>query len=278
DLAGGFLMASRLGLVIAAAFVGMELGVITPGMNTVLIIMAIITCVLSPLLYNIIFKQKAISDEKTVIVGGSSIGVLLSRRLQMHGRSSVIIERNRERYEEIKAKGLDAFYGDGTNVKVYERIGLKKENFILVFTGQGPVDEAICQMLRNELFHERIISKPENLKEEIALRNLGVDVIDSRLVIAATLENMILKPTAHHALIDSFENYIVEDLEVISPEVDGRQIKEIHLHKDGMLMLLTRGHEKQVPHGDTYLRKGDRLTVFGTATAIDQIRQKMSGK
>jgi Trk K+ transport system NAD-binding subunit len=69
----------------------------------------------------------------------------------------------------------------------------------------------------------------------------------------------------------------VEDLPGRSSKIDGKQIKEIPLHRDGMLMLLTRGPEKHIPHGDTYLRKGDMLTVFGTATAIDNIKKLMSG-
>jgi Kef-type K+ transport system membrane component KefB/Trk K+ transport system NAD-binding subunit len=276
-MAGGVLMASRLGLVIAAAFVGMELGAITPGMNTILIIMALTTCLLSPLLYNLIYKQQAISDEKTIIVGGSSIGVLLARRLKMHGRASVIIENNLVRFEEIRGKGLDVFLGDGLKPESYEKTGLKKENYIVVNTGSGEVNEVICRMLRHELLHERIISNPASLKEDLELRNLGVDVIDTRLVIASTFENMVLRPSSQHLLVDSFENYILEDLEIGASEIDGKQLKEIPIHKDGMLMLLMRGAEKYIPHGDTYLRKGDKLTVFGTATAIDNIKRMMSG-
>jgi len=43
-LAGGFLMSSRLSLIIAASAIGLEMGVITPGLNASFVIMAIITC------------------------------------------------------------------------------------------------------------------------------------------------------------------------------------------------------------------------------------------
>jgi Kef-type K+ transport system membrane component KefB/Trk K+ transport system NAD-binding subunit len=275
-LAGGFLMASRLGLVIAASFVGMELGAITPGINNVMIIMAIVTCLVSPLMYNLINKEKAISDDKTVIVGGSSVGILLARRLKMHGRSSVIIEKDKDRYEDIRGKGLEVVFGDGHDLKVYEQIGLRRENFVLVNTGSVSMNEKICELLRHDLFHERILASADNLKEEVLLRNIGVDVVDSRLLIATTYENMILSPNVHHSLIDTFENYIVEDLLITSSKMDGKQIKEIPLHRDCMLMLVNRGPEKYIPHGDTYLRKGDKLTIFGTDTAIRDIKKLMS--
>jgi Trk K+ transport system NAD-binding subunit len=43
-----------------------------------------------------------------------------------------------------------------------------------------------------------------------------------------------------------------------------------------MIMLLTRGNEKHVPHGNTYLKKGDVITIFGTGTAIEEIREVIS--
>ena len=37
---------------------------------------------------------------------------------------------------------------------------------------------------------------------------------------------------------------------------------DIPLHKDAMMMLLTRGNEKYVPHGDTYLKVRGRYYAY----------------
>ena len=50
-LAAGFLLSSRLSLVIAASAIGLRLGVITPRINTAIILVAILSCVLSPAVY-----------------------------------------------------------------------------------------------------------------------------------------------------------------------------------------------------------------------------------
>jgi Trk K+ transport system NAD-binding subunit len=39
-----------------------------------------------------------------------------------------------------------------------------------------------------------------------------------------------------------------------------------------MLILITRGNVKDIPHGDSYLRTGDVITVFGTGNALNAIR------
>ena len=50
-IAAGFLLSSRLSLVIAASEIGLRLGAITPEINTAIIMVAIITCVFSPAIY-----------------------------------------------------------------------------------------------------------------------------------------------------------------------------------------------------------------------------------
>jgi Kef-type K+ transport system membrane component KefB len=48
SLSAGFLLSSRLSLIIAASAIGLELGVITPGINASFLIMAMATCLLGP--------------------------------------------------------------------------------------------------------------------------------------------------------------------------------------------------------------------------------------
>jgi CPA2 family monovalent cation:H+ antiporter-2/trk system potassium uptake protein TrkA len=131
---------------------------------------------------------------------------------------------------------------------------------------------AICEFLRKELQHERIISIPGNSSMEHSMSSIGVDILDSRRVLATTIENLILRPTTYRSLVESFENYLVADIRLANSSIDGKTVKDIPFHRDGMIMLLTRGNDKYVPHGDTYLQEGDVLTVFGTGSAINQIK------
>ncbi len=87
---------------------------------------------------------------------------------------------------------------------------------------------------------------------------------------------MILRPGTYRSLIETFENFSVEDITVLNSEVEGKRVMDIPLHKDSMIMLVTRGNEKYVPHGETYLKGGDVITVFGTGSAIEEIRNIIS--
>ncbi len=272
-IAGGFLMASRLSLIIAAAAIGLDLGIITPGINASFIFLAVITCFISPVIYNNLNPIDHLAGSKTVIVGGSSIGVLLARRLKMHGKASVIIEKDDKRFGEIKSKGLDVLKGNGLDAHLYERINLNPGNYVVVETGSDNMNVNICEVLRKELGHEKIISKSGNSRVAEALKQLNVELLDARRVLATTIESLIIMPTTYHALLDTFEDYRVEEIILSLKGVDGLQIKDIPFHKDGTVIMIRRGSDVYVPHGDTYLRIGDLLTVFGTGTALDEIRK-----
>jgi Kef-type K+ transport system membrane component KefB/Trk K+ transport system NAD-binding subunit len=274
-VAGGFLMSARLGLVIAAASVGLELNAITPGINSSFIIMAMITCLISPILYDLIFKRRIFLEDKTVIVGGSSVGVLLARRMKMHGKSSVIIEKESGRFNDLNEKGLHVIHGDGEDVSVYESLQLTPGNTVVVLTGSDDVNLRICSLLRKELLHEKIISKPSTSRIEHHFRQLGVESIDSRRILATTIENLIFRPATYHALVDTFENYLVEEISVNNPAMSGKPLREVPLDRDCMLILISRGNTKDIPHGDTYLQTGDVITVFGTASALESIRRQV---
>jgi len=276
SLAAGFLLAAHLGLVIAASSVGLELGAITPGANASFIIMVAITCFTSPFLYNQVNRKKAFSDDNTIIIGGSSVGVLLSRRLKILGKSSLIIEIDPVRFNDIKSNGLDILAGDGLDPEIYKKVNLKPHNYVVVLTGSEEKDMKICEMLRKEIHHERIISIPGNSNMEDQMQRLGVYILDARRVLASTIENLILRPSTYRSLIETFENFSVEDIIVISSKVEGKRVMDIPLHKDAMIMLLTSGNEKFVPHGNTYLKAGDVITLFGTASAIEEIRKIIS--
>ncbi|MDZ7741785.1 MAG: monovalent cation:proton antiporter family protein [Bacteroidota bacterium] len=275
-LAGGFLISSRLSLIIAASAIGLELGVISEGINASIVLMAVVTCILSPLIFNQVYPRVKFAGEKTVIVGGSSTGVLLARRLKMHNREAVIIESRKERYEEIKSKGIEVVYADGKDPETYRLVRLSHFNYVVVLTEVDQMNIEICKMLRNDLNHEKIITKANKTGIERVLRKLDVESFDSTRVVATTIENLIIRPTTYHTLVESFENFLVEEIKITSAGIEGKQIKDLPFHRDGTLMLIRRNDNMYIPHGDTYLRQGDILNVFGTPTALDSIRGLVS--
>ncbi|VAW28815.1 hypothetical protein MNBD_BACTEROID07-1794, partial [hydrothermal vent metagenome] len=277
SVAAGFLMSSRLSLIIAASAIGLQLGVITSGINASFILMAVLTCLFSPVIFNWINPVKLTEGEKTLIIGGSSTAVLLARRMNIHGKKVVIIEKEKARFEEINSKGLLIVRGDGTNQDIYKKLKLVPENYVVVETGNDERNYEIVNLLRNELLHERIIMRTNKMPYVEKLNQLGVVSIDLHRILATAIENLILRPTTYHDLVETFENYSVEEVAITNKAMDSKRLKEIPFHSGAVLMMITRDKTSFIPHGETYLRLGDLLHIFGTQTALQEVRKRMQG-
>ncbi len=274
-MAAGFLMSSRLSLIIAASAIGLQLGVITPGINASFILMAVFTCLLSPVIFNMLYPVKITEGEKVLIIGGSSTGVLLARRMNIHGKKAVIVEKNKNRFREIKSKGLLAVQADGTHEKTYRDLNLTPENYVVVETGNDQQNFEIVKFLREKLMHERIIMRACKMPCVEKLNRLGIESIDLHRTLATAIENLILRPATYHDLVESFENYSVEEVIVTRQSIDGKKIKEIPFHQGAILMMITRDKHSFIPHGETYVQLGDRFHIFGMPTALLEVRKQI---
>jgi Trk K+ transport system NAD-binding subunit len=170
------------------------------------------------------------------------------------------------------SKGLKTHLGCAFNAKTYEDIKLHPNNYVVVMTGNEKSDIRVCELLRKEFQHERVITKADNRKFENKLKVLNVEFIDVRRIIAATIENLIMRPATYHTLIESFDDFSVEEIKIKNKYLNGIAIKEIPLHKDGSLMLIRRGYNIFIPHGNTCLKIDDLVTVLGTASAVEDFR------
>ena len=276
-VAGGFLMSSRLSLIIAASAIGLQLGVITPGINSSFVLMAIITCLFSPVIFSAIFPVSVIEGDKTIIIGGSSTSVLLARRMNIHGKRTIIIEKNRKRYEEIKSKGLVTYHGDGIDRDIYDKVKLSKDNFVVVDTRDDSQNLKIVGFLKNELAHDKIITRSEKMPFAEKYTHLGVESIDHHRIFATAIENYILRPSTYHDLVETFENYTVEEIAVTNKHIDGMQVKEVPFHSGALLIMIKRDKTFFIPHGESYFKMGDVLHVFGTPTALGNVISKVQG-
>jgi len=275
-LAGGILMSSRLGLMIAAAKIGMDMGIIDSSINSCFILMAVFACFFSPLLYNLINPVNILKGNKIVIIGGSSVGVLLARRLKMHGKASLILESDKDRYLDISSKGLNVYFGNALVRSTYEEINLKSDDYVVVLTGNERKDIVISNLLRNEFYHEKIVTKASNIKNELKLKSINVEYLDITRIVAATIENIICCPTAYKTLIDTFDNFSLEEIRIKNKNINGKAIKDIPLHNDGSLILIRRNNNLSIPHGDSVLKIGDLITVLGTESAHVNFRAQFN--
>jgi len=109
-LGAGALLSSRLSLIIAASAIGLRLGVISEPVNAAVILVAIITVTLSPLIFLRLIPGLPESERRPIIVvGAGSLGLLTAEQISGHQEFVVVLDTREDRIQRAREMGFEAF-------------------------------------------------------------------------------------------------------------------------------------------------------------------------
>lgn len=204
-----------------------------------------------------------------VIIGAGKVGFFLAKRLAEDKNVVSIVDKDRNTCEEV-AKQLEALVinGDACDPHILEEAGIARADVLAAVTGEDEDNLIICQMAKEKFNVHRTVARVNNPDNEHTFFELGIDVpIDSTKIIAKIIEEEV--SFSDFVNLMSFKrgklSIVRVDLPQDSPVIN-KQLHEIQLPKDSVLVSIVRGEEVIVPKGDTMLKPGDdiiALTLVG---------------
>ncbi len=273
-LAAGALLSSRLSLIIAAAAIALDLGIINQATNASVILVAIVTCTLSPLLFNRLLPPQAIvAREGVILVGLGELAALLAERLRQAGEPVTLIGLNRRRAQRMRRRNLPVIEGNPADPSVLEAAGAASAAALVAISEQDETNLAACR-LACEVFgvpHRVILVSDPTVAAQI--NGQGTRVVQPQLATALALEGALHFPAAFDMLADHTDGVEVREVALNNPRLDRRPLQRIRMPGHALVLGLRREGEVLVPHGNTTLRQGDVLMLVGHP---DELRQAMA--
>lgn len=215
-----------------------------------------------------------------VIVGAGKVGYFLAKRLHQSRHTVSIIDKDKAVCEDI-AKQLEILVinGDGCDPRILEEAGIQKANVLAAVTGEDEDNLIICQLAKERFKLQRTVGRVNNPDNEHTFSELGVDVpIDSTKIIAKIIEE--------EASFSDFVNLmsfkrgklaiVRVDLPADSPVIN-KQVKDVELPPDSVLVSIVRGEEVIVPKGDTLLKAGDDIIAIASVGNEPQLLNTLVG-
>lgn len=264
-ISAGVLMSARLSLIIAAAAIGLELGVITEAVNSAVILVAVITCTISPVLFGWISPEKEERD-RIIVIGPRSSAELLTRRLREHEFDTVL----------IPAKDIEGMSDNGpeeTYKGVLEEAGAEKAHTVVAMRHSDRENLRLCRVAHNDYGVENVISWVQNPALNDDFRKCGARVTNPAYSAVLTMESMVLSPSTFSMTADVDQMQEVRQVRITNSGLHGRTLDTISLEGDVLVFMIERDGgvmvPDHVPGHEIALQEDDIITLAGDPEDVD---------
>ena len=128
-----------------------------------------------------------------VIIGGGKLGYSLAINMLDRDFRVNVIEKNKVRAMNL-ANELDAevVCGDGTELEVLMNAGVQEADCFIAVTGQDQDNLVACQLAKKRFHVPKVITRANDHRNLLALRNLGADIaVSSTEIITRAIEQEV---------------------------------------------------------------------------------------
>ncbi|MCT4605759.1 MAG: monovalent cation:proton antiporter family protein [Marinisporobacter sp.] len=274
SIAAGFLLSSRLSLIIATSAIGLKLHIISEETNGAIILVAILTCTLSPVLFNKLSPTCAICDKNTIyIVGVKQKTLLLAKRLQKSGMDIIFITHNPDKYEKTLEQGYKVYLGDTLDIDFLNTTGIKDAKSVIIYKTSDDLNNEICKVCKEVLQIENVLlltNSQENLLKE---NNYGSTIISPEFATVFMAENLILHPKAFTLLFEEEDDdFCMAEIQLKNASYFDYPVRQLRLSGDCLILSIIRAGIKIIPHGNNILRGGDLIMLVGSKENVKEAK------
>lgn len=228
------------------------------------------------------FKKIALRKEKiknAMICGGGRVAYYLASQLCNLGMNVKIIERNRERCEELcellpKATIIN---GDATEHDLLIEEGIEKTDAFIALTGMDE-ENIIMSLFASKQSVSKVIVKINEDRRAMMIDELGLDsIVSAKTATADAILGYVRARRNSQCSANVETMYQLLDGRVEAQEFiiksenayTGVPLKDLNLKVNNIIACIARGRKIIIPNGDDSIQVGDSVVII---TMTKQIR------
>jgi monovalent cation:H+ antiporter-2, CPA2 family len=273
-IASGFLLTSTLSLVIAAATIGERMEVITPEMSGTLILVAVISCVITPIVFKKMFPQSANEDRKlkVALIGANQMTLSVTRGLSSLYEPVLYHTIQDKAENKVSSSLFDIIEVKDYSPETLEQQQIYNADIIVISTGNENTNALIARAAR-EQGSGRVIARIENPELESSLKQQDIEVFSVLMSTTTLLRALIESPGILNILTNQESS--LHEIKMLNDQFDGMTLRRFPFTGDVIFVRILRGKDSIVPHGDTELRLNDRLIVTGSNEYVEELKMEL---
>jgi len=273
-IASGFLLTSTLSLVIAAATIGERMEVITSEMSGTLILVAVISCVITPIVFKKLFPLSASKDRKlkVALIGANQMTLSVTRGLSSLYEPVLYHTKQDKAENKVSSSLFDILEVEDYSPETLKQQGIYNADIIVISTGNENTNALIARAAR-EHGAGRVIARIENPELETSLKQQDIEVFSMLMSTTTLLRALIESPGILNILTNQESS--LHEIKMLNDQFDGMTLRRFPFTGDVIFVRILRGKDSIVPHGDTELRLHDRLIVTGSNEYVEELKMEL---
>lgn len=213
---------------------------------------------------------------RAIIIGGGKVGYFLVKTLLEKNVRVTLIEKDRDRATQIsKELDIDVLWGDGSDLSVLQEANINNCELVAAVTGSDEENLVVCQIVKLSFKNSKTIARINNPKNIKMFRALGVDkTVCSTQVIANIINAEIISDGIK--VLQTFEmgSMLLAEINIDSDHRWlNKEIKDIELPRNLVLVSIIRNEEVIYPKGDTLLHVEDKVVFVCDTETISGLKK-----
>ncbi|MGD6848469.1 monovalent cation:proton antiporter family protein [Rossellomorea aquimaris] len=274
-IASAFLLTSTLSLVIAAAKIAERMEIITAQMSGTLILVAVITCIITPIFFKKLFPRESAKEKKLKItfLGANQLTMPVSRELHSSLYEPVLYHTKQDKSDRNIADSLFTINEiDNYELGTLEENNIFDSDIIVISTGDEEINATLA-VTAKEYGVNRVIVRVESPDLHETLREQDIEVYSVFLSTKALLRALIESPSVMNILTN--QETSLYEIRMLNSQFEGMTLRKFPFTGDVIFVRIFRGKDSIVPHGDTELHMNDRLIVTGSKEYVDELKREL---
>lgn len=213
-----------------------------------------------------------------VIIGTGNFGGTLATELSQRGCEVVVIDRDRNKIQDLKDKVTQAVVADAVDKGSLEELGVKDADAVVVSMGDRVEASVLITLYLKELGAKRIVAKANSQDHGKLLRAVGAnEIVLPEQDQAIRLASNLLTPN----VLDLLE--IGGDYSIIEFEAPtsfySKSLSDLALRREYGVQILAVSNplsEKPMPlpYGDYVVRPDDVFIIMGENKKLEHLQKK----
>ncbi|MEM7584900.1 MAG: cation:proton antiporter [Acidobacteriota bacterium] len=210
---------------------------------------------------------------RVLIFGLDGQSWALARQLADHGWRPALVSRRP--LPDDGASDIEMIQVDRLSGGALSRIGAENARTLVALMDEDDnVD--LCRLAHDELGVSNVVARVATKDAAARCQQYGATAIDPSVALVNVLDHFVRSPSLTGMVVGMDVERDIVEIVMSNADLDGALLRELQLPLDVLVLSVERDGASLISHGYTRLQLGDRVTVMGQRSSLDQVEARLT--